>query len=244
MMIIRRSQARGHAHHGWLDARHLFSFANYYDPQWMGWGNLRVVNEDRIAPDTGFGEHGHRNMEIITYVLEGALRHADSMGNGTVIEPGQIQRMTAGSGVRHSEYNARAQGQTHLLQIWIEPDQAGLPPGYAQMEIAPQRMQGRLALLAAPAAEVQAGAMPAADAGAVMPLFADARLYAGRLDHGQQAVVEVAAGRKACVFVARGTLQVNGEALQTGDTALLADETRIALAQATQAEVLVFDLAP
>lgn len=234
MLTIRRANERGHANHGWLDSWHLFSFGGYYDTRWMGWGNLRVINEDRIAAGTGFGRHGHRDMDIISYVLEGALTHADSMGNSTTILPGQIQRMTAGTGVQHSEHNASGKGQTHFLQIWIEPDAAGLPPGYAQQETGLQQQHGHLRLLAAPAA------LQLPD---VMPLHADAAIHAGLLDGTDSADLALAPGRKAAVFVARGALQVNGQALQTGDTALLADETAIHLDNASHAEALVFDLA-
>lgn len=234
MIIIRRAAQRGHAHHGWLDTRHVFSFADYYDPEWMGWGNLRVINEDRIAPRTGFGRHGHRDMEILSYVLEGALSHQDSMGNGTTIVPGQIQRMTAGTGVLHSEQNADAAATTHFLQIWLLPDALGLTPGYAQQETGIAADSGHLCLLAAPVAQAPAG---------VLPLHADARLYAGLLDADAQAQVSLAQGRKACVFVARGQIEIDGQPLQAGDTALLEQEPEVLLSHGHQAEVLVFDLA-
>ena len=234
MLTIRRANERGHAQHGWLDSWHLFSFAEYYDPRWMGWGNLRVINEDRIDPGTGFGRHGHRDMEIISYVLEGALTHADSMGNTTTILPGQIQRMTAGTGVLHSEQNANREGQTHFLQIWIEPEAQQLPPGYAQRDTGLEAQRGQLRLLAAQAFR----ALPD-----VMPLRADAAIHAGLLDGADSAQLAIAPGRKAAVFVARGSLQVNGQQLHTGDTALIADEAGIQLDGASAAEVLVFDLA-
>ena len=234
MLTIRRAHERGHASHGWLDSWHLFSFAEYYDPRWMGWGNLRVINEDRIDPGTGFGRHGHRDMEIVSYVLEGALTHADSMGNTTTIVPGQIQRMTAGTGVLHSEQNANREGQTHFLQIWIEPAAHQLPPGYAQRDTGLEAARGQLKLLAAPASQ---------DLPEVMPLHADAAIYAGLLDGADTAELTLAEGRKAAVFVARGSLQVNGQQLHAGDTAFLADEAQLQLDGASAAEVLVFDLA-
>lgn len=233
MLSIRRACQRGHADHGWLKSHHSFSFAGYFDPEWMGWGNLRVINEDRIAPGTGFGTHGHRDMEIISYVLSGSLAHQDSMGNGTVIPPGDVQRMSAGRGVQHSEFNHAADAETHFLQIWIQPNQRGIMPGYEQKTFAAADKQGRLRLVASPDG-----------AEGSVTLHADARLYATRLDGAESARLTLAPGRKAWVQVVRGALSVNGQALQTGDAALLADETQVQLDQGQDAEALVFDLAP
>ena len=230
MLQIRRAQERGHADHGWLRSDHSFSFADYHDPRFMGWGNLRVINEDRIAPGTGFGTHGHRDMEIISYVLSGELAHRDSMGHVKAIPPGDVQRMSAGRGVMHSEFN-HAQGQeTHFLQIWIEPRERGIEPGYEQQSVPRQSLRGALACIAA-------------EQGGVVRMHADARLYAGLFDAGESARLDIAAGRKAYVHLIRGQLQVNGQRLATGDAALLADETTIVLDQGQDAEVLVFDLA-
>lgn len=233
MLTIRKSSERGYADHGWLKSFHSFSFAGYYDPKHMGWGNLRVINEDRIAPGTGFGTHGHRDMEIISYVVSGNLAHKDSMGNVKGIPPGDVQRMSAGTGVQHSEFN-HAEGQTtHFFQIWIEPSKTGIVPGYEQKTFSAQEKEGVLRLLAAPDAAQ----------GAVL-INADARLYSALLNAGQSATLELAPGRKAYVHLMRGKLQVNGHALSGGDAALLDGETRIELRQGADAEVLVFDLAP
>ena len=232
MLQIRRSADRGYADHGWLKSFHSFSFAGYYDPAWMGWGNLRVINEDRIAPGTGFGTHGHRDMEIISYVMSGALAHEDSMGNGTAILPGDVQRMSAGKGVRHSEYNHAADATTHFFQIWIEPSQAGVAPGYEQKAFAAAEKRGILRLVASP---------DGADGSVSM--HADARLYATLLDGAETASLSLSPERKAWVQVLRGSLSVNGQALQAGDAALLAGESNVVLGDATDAEALVFDLA-
>ncbi|GLS14929.1 pirin family protein [Hydrogenophaga electricum] len=232
MLHIRRSDARGYADHGWLKSFHSFSFADYFDPAWMGWGNLRVINEDRIAPGTGFGTHGHRDMEIISYVLEGNLAHKDSMGNVKGIPPGDVQRMSAGSGVRHSEFNHAPDQTTHFLQIWIEPNVTGIPPGYEQKTFVAEDKRGRLRLVASP---------DGAD-GSVQ-IHADASLYAGLLDGTESAELALAPGRKGYVHLVRGELAVNGQALKAGDAAVLADESQIALTQGRDAEVLVFDLA-
>ena len=233
MMNIRKAQERGHANHGWLDSHHSFSFAGYYDPQHMGWGNLRVINEDRIAPDTGFGEHGHRDMEIISYVLEGALAHRDSMGHVQALVPGEVQRMSAGTGVRHSEFNHAPGQTTHFLQIWIEPSQLSIEPGYEQARVPDDEKRGRLRLVAAPAGQ-----------GASVSLHADARVWAGLFDGDEAAQLDVDPKRKAYVQVARGQLQVNGVPLAAGDGAMLQGEPRITLDAGDRAEVLVFDLAP
>jgi quercetin 2,3-dioxygenase len=233
MIQIRKSQDRGYADHGWLKSYHSFSFAGYQDDAHMGWGNLRVINEDRIAPGTGFGTHGHRDMEIISYVLSGNLAHKDSMGNVKGIPPGDVQRMSAGKGVMHSEFN-HAQGQeTHFLQIWIEPNVTGISPSYEQTNVPNADKQGQLKLVAAPDGE-----------GASVSLHADARLYAGLLDGAEQANLALKPERKAYVHVVRGSLRVNGQNLQAGDAAKLQGETQVALDQAQDAEVLVFDLAP
>ncbi len=233
MIKIRKSGDRGFADHGWLKSYHSFSFADYHDPEHMGWGNLRVINEDRIAPGTGFGTHGHRDMEIISYVLEGELAHQDSMGNVVGIPPGDVQRMSAGRGVMHSEFN-HAQGQTtHFLQIWIEPNVRGIAPSYEQKSVPAADKRGRLRLIAA----------EQPDAGAVT-IHADARVYAGLLDGAEAARLAIDPARKACVHLVRGALQVNGQALAAGDAALLEGEAAIELTQGQDAEVLVFDLTP
>jgi quercetin 2,3-dioxygenase len=232
MLTLRRSAERGFADHGWLKSFHSFSFANYYDPQHMGWGNLRVINEDRIAPGTGFGTHGHRDVEIISYVLEGSLAHRDTLGNVKAIPPGDVQRMSAGSGVQHSEFN-HAQGETtHFLQIWIEPNVRGIEPGYEQKSFATEEKRGRLRLVASPD-----GA-----AGSVL-IHADARVYAGLFDGAEAAQLPLGAGRKGYVHLVRGELQVNGQRLKAGDAALLESEAQVDLGGGRDAEVLVFDLA-
>jgi len=233
MITLRRSTARGQADHGWLKSRHSFSFAEYHDPDHMGFGNLRVINEDRIAPGTGFGTHGHRDMEIVSYVLDGALAHRDNLGNGATIVPGEVQRMSAGRGVMHSEFNAAPDATTHFLQIWILPDATGIAPGYEQKAFADADKRGRLRLVASP--DGRDGAVT---------LHADARLHAGLFDGAERAALALAPGRLGYVHVARGALAVNGQALHAGDAALLRDEPRITLADGRDAEVLVFDLAP
>jgi quercetin 2,3-dioxygenase len=233
MLTLRKSEDRGLADHGWLKSFHSFSFAEYFDPQHMGWGNLRVINEDRIAPGTGFGTHGHRDMEIISYVLSGNLAHQDSMGNIKGIPPGDVQRMSAGSGVRHSEFNHAKGEQTHFLQIWIEPNVRGISPSYEQKTVPEAAKRGQLALVAAPE--------PAEH---TVQIHADARLYAGLFDGAEQATLTLNPQRKAYVFVVRGRLQANGQALGTGDAALLQSESSLTLDQAQDAEVLVFDLTP
>jgi quercetin 2,3-dioxygenase len=232
MLTLRRSADRGFADHGWLKSFHSFSFANYHDPQYMGWGNLRVINEDRIAPGTGFGTHGHRDMEIISYVLEGSLAHRDTLGNVEAIPPGDVQRMSAGSGVQHSEFNHAKGEATHFLQIWIEPNVRGIEPGYEQKTFAPQQKRGRLRLVASP---------DGAD-GSVL-IHADARVYAGLFDGDEAGQLALAPGRKGYVHVVRGELQVNDRSLSAGDAALLDNEPQVTLRAAKDAEVLVFDLA-
>ena len=232
MLTLRKSDERGYADHGWLKSFHSFSFANYFDPAHMGWGNLRVINEDRIAPGTGFGTHGHRDMEIISYVLSGNLAHQDSMGNIKGIPPGDVQRMSAGSGVRHSEFNHAQGEQTHFLQIWIEPNVTGIEPGYEQKTIPLAAKRGQLALVAAPQGAEH-----------TVKIHADARMYAGLFDGAEAASLPLDPTRKAYVFLVRGTLQVNGLQLHAGDAALLQAESSLALNAGQDAEVLVFDLA-
>ncbi len=231
MLKIRKSNERGYADHGWLKSFHSFSFAGYYDAEHMGWGNLRVINEDRIAPGTGFGTHGHRDMEIISYVLAGNLAHKDSMGNVKGIPPGDVQRMSAGSGVQHSEFNHAPDATTHFLQIWIEPNVTGMAPGYEQKSFGDAEKQGRLRLVAS-----------GDGAQGSVTIHADARLYAGLFDAGQGAELSLAAKRKCYVHLVRGEIAVNGTALLAGDAALLEEESRICLSNARDAEVLVFDL--
>jgi redox-sensitive bicupin YhaK (pirin superfamily) len=235
MITLRPSLARGHAQHGWLDSFHSFSFADYFDPAHMGWGNLRVLNDDRIASHTGFGMHGHRDMEIVTYLLAGELQHQDSMGNGETIHTGEVQRMTAGTGVRHSEFN-HSGAQTHLLQIWLLPTARDLPPGYDQQVIAAADKRGRLHPVAAPIGSADA-------AQATLQLHADARLWAGLFDGDESATLALDPARKAYVHLARGRLTVNGQRLEAGDALLLAGETGLDIRAGEEAEVLVFDLA-
>lgn len=231
MLTLRRSEERGHATHGWLDSYHTFSFANYYDPAHMGFGPLRVINDDRIAPSRGFGSHGHRDMEIITYVLDGAIAHKDSMGSGSTIHPGDVQRMSAGRGVMHSEFNPLDDQHTHLLQIWIEPDVTGITPEYEELRVAEDEKRGRLRQVVSP---------DGADGS--MRIHQDARLYVGLFDGKEAAELTLASGRRAWVHVARGQLQVNGQSLDAGDAVALTDEAAIHLSHGQQAEVLVFDL--
>ena len=231
MLTIRKSESRGGADHGWLKAMHSFSFANYYDPDRMGYGNLRVINEDKIAPGKGFGTHGHRDMEIVTYVLSGNLAHEDSMGNVVGIPPGDVQRMSAGSGVRHSEFN-HADGQwTHLLQIWIEPSTQGGQPGYEQKNIPESDKRGRLALAAAPVGE-----------GGAVAIGADARIRIGLFDGDESVQLALSPARKTYIHVARGSLRVNGADLSAGDAAMIEDDAVLELSHGMGAEVLVFDL--
>jgi redox-sensitive bicupin YhaK (pirin superfamily) len=228
---IRRGNERGFADHGWLKSFHSFSFADYFDPQHVEFGPLRVINEDRVQPGAGFGTHGHRDMEIISYVLEGALAHQDSMGNGSTISPGDVQRMSAGSGVRHSEYNASNREPVHFLQIWITPDTTGLPPSYEERRFEAGEKRGRLRLIASPdRAE-----------GSVL-LHQDARLYAGLFDGAERATLPIATGRRVYVHVARGTLRANGVTLVAGDALKLAEAPALSLEDGRDAEALVFDL--
>ena len=230
-MEIRRANERGHAQHGWLDSFHSFSFADYHDPAHMGFGALRVINEDRVQPGQGFGTHGHRDMEIISYVLDGGLAHKDSMGNGSVIRPGDVQRMSAGTGVRHSEYNASDRDPVHFLQIWIEPSVRGIAPSYEEKRFEADAKRGRLRLIASPDG-----------AEGSVTLNQDARVYASLLDGADAVEHDVAAGRRAYLHVVRGELEANGQALGPGDALKLTRDGRLRLANARAAEVLLFDL--
>ena len=233
MIALRKSSDRGFADHGWLKSFHSFSFAEYHDPRHMGVGNLRVVNEDRIAPGSGFGTHGHRDMEIVSYVLEGALGHKDSIGNASVIRPGDVQRMSAGSGIQHSEFNQAPGATTHFLQIWIIPDRRGLAPGYEQKRFEDADKRGRLRLVASH--DGRDGSVT---------IHADAAMYAGLFDGTEKATLALDPSRNAYVHLVRGALSVNGQALQGGDAAHLRGETALRLDEGTGAEVIVFDLAP
>jgi redox-sensitive bicupin YhaK (pirin superfamily) len=230
-MQIRRSQERGFADHGWLKSYHTFSFADYYDPRHVQFGPLRVINEDRVQAGAGFGTHAHRDMEIISYVLAGELAHKDSLGNGSTIKPGDVQRMSAGTGVRHSEFNPSSQHPVHFLQIWIQPQQANLPPSYEEKRFAESDKRGRLKLIAS----------PDGSAGSVL-LHQDARLYAGLFDGDEHAEFTVAPGRSVYVHVARGSLKVNGATLHAGDALSGSDAPLLRLDGGAAAEVLLFDL--
>ena len=232
MLTFRKSQDRGYADHGWLKSFHSFSFADYYDPAHMGFGNLRVINEDRIAPGTGFGTHGHRDMEIVSYVLDGALAHKDNIGNGASIVPGEVQRMSAGRGVMHSEFNHAPDRATHFLQIWILPDRQGIDPGYEQKAFTEADKRGRLRLVASP--DGRDGSVT---------IHADASIRAGLFDGDERAELALDPKRLAYVHVARGAVSVNGNALAAGDAAKLDGESRLVIEQGRDAEVLVFDLA-
>jgi hypothetical protein len=232
MAEIRRSNERGYADHGWLKSYHTFSFADYFDPQHVEFGALRVINEDRVAAGAGFGTHGHRDMEIISYVLEGELAHKDSIGTGSVIRPGDVQRMSAGSGVRHSEFNNSKTELVHFLQIWIQPDALGLTPEYEEKHFAPEEKRGRLRLIASP---------DGADGS--VSIHQDARLYAGLFDGAEHATLEVAQNRRIYVHVARGTITANGDVLAAGDALKLNFTATLHLSNGADAEVLVFDLA-
>ncbi len=239
MLTLRKSTDRGRADHGWLKSFHSFSFADYHDPAHMGFGNLRVINEDRIAPGTGFGTHAHRDMEIVSYVLSGELAHKDSMGNGEpgggaagVIRPGDVQRMSAGSGVRHSEFNHAEAQTTHFLQIWIEPNARGIAPGYEQRHFDVADKRGRLRLVASP--DGRDGSVT---------IHADASIYGGLFDAAERAVLPVAPGRRAYVHVVRGRADVNGQQLGAGDALRLEREPEVRIEHGEDAEILVFDLA-
>lgn len=231
MLDIRKAGDRGYADHGWLRSFHSFSFANYYDPEHVGFGPLVVINEDRVAPGRGFGRHSHSDMEIISYVLEGALEHKDSIGTGSIIRPGDVQRMSAGTGVAHSEFNPSPTEPVHFLQIWIEPDKRGIRPSYEQKRFEPQEKRGRLRLIASP--DARDGSVT---------IHQDAYVYAGLLDGDERAEHKLAPGRRAYVHVVRGNITVNGRALTAGDAAKLEEVPAVTLEQASGAEVLLFDL--
>ena len=231
MQTLRKSQDRGYADHGWLKSFHSFSFAGYHDPQFMAWGNLRVINEDRVAAGMGFGKHGHRNMEIISYVLSGELAHEDSMGNIKGIPPGDVQRMSAGTGVTHSEFNHAKDQTTHFLQIWLEPNVMEIPPSYEQKSIPPSEKQNKLCLIASPDGF-----------GSAIKIHADARVYAGLFDGHQSQKLDLDLQRKAYVHLIRGSLHVNDILLSSGDALLIENESSLLIGDGKDAEVLVFDL--
>lgn len=233
MIIPRRSEARGFADHGWLRARHSFSFGDYYDPAEMGWGVLRVINEDRVAPGMGFGMHGHRDMEIVTYILDGALEHKDSLGHGGVIARGEVQRMSAGRGIRHSEFNPSATQETHLLQIWLAPSAHGFDASYEQQPLPVEDLRAGWRLVASP--DGAAGSTT---------IHQDARLFATLLAAGARIEKPLLAGRLAYVHLIRGQLSVNGQNLRAGDGAKIADETLLEFVADEEAEILLFDLPP
>lgn len=235
MIQIRRASERGHADHGWLDTYHTFSFADYFDPDFMGFRSLRVINEDRVKPGHGFPTHPHRDMEIITYVLEGSLEHKDSMGTGSIIRPGEVQKMSAGTGVRHSEFNHSRQEPVHLYQIWILPEKNGIKPMYEQKAIPAEEKRGKLRLVASPEGGNGSGAVK---------LFQDARLFATELAPGESVQYQPLDGRYVWLQVARGSVDLNGSELQAGDGAAMAQEQKVKLTGgATGTEVLLFDLA-
>jgi quercetin 2,3-dioxygenase len=231
MQEVRRSHERGYADHGWLKSFHTFSFADYFDPKHIEFGPLRVINEDRVQPGAGFGTHGHRDMEIISYVLAGELAHKDSMGNGSTIRPGDVQRMSAGTGVRHSEFNPSSREPVHFLQIWIQPNARGIEPSYEEKRFPVQEKRGRLRLIAS----------PDRTDGSVL-IHQDARVYVGLFDGEESATLSVNPGRKVYVHVACGTVTANGTVLNGGDALKLTDPEQLVLQQGKQAEVLVFDL--
>lgn len=230
MMKIRRANERGHAEHGWLDTYHTFSFANYYDPHWMGFRSLRVINDDLVMPGMGFGTHPHRDMEIITYILSGALEHKDSMGNGRVIRAGEVQYMAAGTGVQHSEFNPSQDEAVHLLQIWIQPDRKGVTPRYAEKSLAN-----------APAGTLHLVTSKAGRDGSVA-IHQDADLWLARLDAGNRVAHKLAPGRHAWVHVAEGEVSLNGTKLSGGDAAAISEEGSLELSAAKPSQVLLFDL--
>jgi quercetin 2,3-dioxygenase len=231
MFQVRKSCERGHANHGWLDTYHTFSFADYYDPAHMGFGPLRVINEDRVEPGKGFGTHGHRDMEILTVVLDGGLQHRDSLGNGSVIRPGDVQRMSAGTGVLHSEFNASDKDPVHFLQIWIEPSKRGVRPGYEQKHVGAEERRGRLRLLASPDGRDES-----------VTIHQDARIYVADLASEAAVSHELEAGRRGYVHVARGAVTLNGTPLEAGDGASIVDEARLNLSGLQESQVLLFDL--
>ena len=231
MIQVRKSCERGHANHGWLDTYHTFSFADYYDPAHMGFGPLRVINEDRVEPGKGFGTHGHRDMEIISVVLDGGLQHRDNLGNGSVIRPGDVQRMSAGTGVLHSEFNASDKDPVHFLQIWIEPNARGVQPGYEQKHFAAEDQRGRLRRVASPDGREDS-----------VTIHQDAHVYAADLAPDDAVDYRLEPGRRAYVHVARGAVMLNGTPLEAGDGARLVDETTVNLSGLQESQVLLFDL--
>ena len=231
MLEVRRSEERGNANHGWLQSKHTFSFGSYHDPEHTGFGPLLVINEDRVAPGQGFGTHGHRDMEIISYVLSGALEHKDSMGTGSVLHYGDVQRMTAGTGVRHSEFNGSSSEEVHFLQIWIQPNVTGIPPGYEEKHFAPEAKQGQLRLIASSDGRQNS-----------VLIHQDASLYAAILGPGDKLAHALAKRRAAYVHLIRGALTVNGAALKGGDALKLVGEASVTLGEAEDAELLLFDL--
>ncbi|MDI1482845.1 pirin family protein [Polyangium sp. y55x31] len=232
MITLRRSEDRGHGNHGWLDSYHTFSFANYYDPAHMGFRSLRVINEDRVSPAQGFGTHPHRDMEILSYVLDGALEHRDSMGNGSVIRPGDVQRMTAGTGVTHSEFNGSRKDRVHFLQIWIVPEARGITPGYEQKNFSDADKQGRLRLIAS--RDGRDGSVT---------IHQDASVYAALLSDGEEARHVLADGRHAYVHVAKGEVKLGETVLHAGDGATVSSEKELVFTGHGKGEVLLFDLA-
>ena len=232
MIQVRKANDRGHADHGWLNAYHTFSFASYRDPRFMGFRSLRVMNEDRVQPGEGFGTHPHNDMEIVTYVLEGALEHKDSMGNGEILRPGEFQRMTAGTGITHSEFNPSNEELVHLYQIWLFPDQKGHTPSYEQKRFAPEEQENRLRLVASP---------DAAD-GSLL-IHQDARIYLSRISPGHAVTHPIQTGRYAWLQVLRGSVNVNGTKLDTSDGAAISNETELTIQANENAEIMLFDLA-
>jgi quercetin 2,3-dioxygenase len=231
MQVIRKSSERGYADHGWLKSFHSFSFAGYYDPAHMGVGPLRVINEDRITKDSGFGTHGHKDMEIISYVLDGAVSHKDSMGNGSTIRPGDVQRMSAGTGVTHSEFNGNPAGDTHFFQIWIQPAKAGGAPGYEEKHFSAAEKRGKLRLIASQ--DAREGSVTVAQ---------DVSMYAGFFDGQEQQTMALNKARLTYVQVAKGSVELNGEKLVNGDALMLKDETALSIVNGSNAEIIVFDL--
>ena len=232
MITLRRAEERGHANHGWLDSYHTFSFANYYDPRHMGFRTLRVINEDRVEPGRGFGTHPHRDMEILSYVIEGALEHKDSMGNGSMIRPGDVQRMSAGTGVTHSEFNGSRSERVHFLQIWIIPEKQGITPGYEQKHFAPADKQGKLRLVAS--RDGREGSVT---------IHQDTNVFGTVLDAGQTISFSLAANRHAWIHVVKGEVKVGGHDLRAGDAVAVSGESEITLEGLKSADVLLFDLA-
>ena len=238
MIRFRDRDSRGQTRTGWLDSQHSFSFGDYYDPAQLGFRSLRVINEDRVIPGAGFPRHGHRDMDIISYVLEGSLQHKDSIGNGTVIKPGEIQRMSAGTGIEHSEFNPSPNEPVHFLQIWIIPEKRGLAPSYEQKPVPLAERRGKLRLVAAPSDFKER-----TDGDGAVTLHEDARLYVANLAAGERVTHDIAPGRGVWVQVARGIIGLNGTELRTSDGAAMEDETRAEIEAETDAEVLLFDLA-